>query len=238
MCLEHDVLSDEDLWELARSLKAKNEPGLLAFLMDTDDARFLRKVKKFTSAKTAKSRQKKTRIEILEECAAKDCGCATPGDYYDRLKRILDRNTLDGAFQKAVYDALVHGREKKKVLFVIGPTNTGKSTLFRALGLIYRVFRMPDRGSYPLSSVQGKEVMYFNDYTFDDRVLSWSYLKNIMEGEPLAVSMPKNLGEDFEWKSTAPCFGTARQTVSLRLPSGMIDADETFQMDNRITYEL
>ena len=80
--------------------------------------------------------------------------------------------------------------------------------------------------------------MYFNDYTFDDRVLSWSYLKNIMEGEPLAVSMPKNLGEDFEWNSTAPCFATARQTVSLRLPSGMINADETFQMDNRITYEL
>ena len=193
--------------------------------MDTDDGRFLRKVKKVSSAKTAKSRGKKTRMEILEDCTARLCGCGTPNDFYDRLKRILERNNLDGAFQKAVCDALVHGRQKKKVLFLIGPSDTGKSTLFRALGLIYRVFRMPDRGSYPLS-------------TFDDRVLSWSYLKNIMEGEPLAVSMPKNQGEDFEWNSTAPCFGTARQTVSLRLPSGMIDADETFQMDNRITYEL
>ena len=206
--------------------------------MDSDDGRFLRKVKKVSSAKTATSRGKKTRIEILEDCTATRCGCGTPNDFYDRLKRILKRNKLDGAFQKAVCDALVHGRQKKKVLFLIGPSDTGKSTLFRALGLIYRVFRMPDRGSYPLSSVQGKEVMYFSDYTFDDRVISWSYLKNIMEGEPLAVSMPKNLGEDFEWKSTAPCFGTARQTVSLRHPSGMLDADETFQMGNRMTDEL
>ena len=95
---------------------------------------------------------------------------------------------------------------------------------------------MPDRGSYPLSTAQGKEVMYFNDYTFDDRVISWSYLKNILEGEPLPVSMPKNVGEDFEWNSTAPCFGTARHKVSLRLPSGTIDADETLQMNNRILY--
>ena len=54
----------------------------------------------------------------------------------------------------------------------------------------------------------------------------------------MPVSMPKNLGEDFEWDSTAPCFGTARQKVSVLLPSGMIHADESAQMDNRLRYEL
>jgi len=44
------------------------------------------------------------------------------------------------------------------------------------------------------------------------------------------------VGEDFEWDSTAPCFGTARQKVSLLLPSGMTHADECTQMDNRILY--
>ena len=238
VCLEHDVLSDEDLWALATSLNAKKEPGLLAFLMDTDDARFLRKVQKVSSAKTAKGRAKKSRTEILEDCAASQCVCATADHFYECLKKIMARNGVDGAFQAAVYDAMVHGRQKKKVLFVVGPSDTGKSTLFRALGLLFRVFRMPDRGSYPLSSVKGKEVMFFNDYTFDDRVLSWAYLKNIMEGGPLPVSMPKNMGEDFEWDSTAPCFGTARQKVSLLLPSGMIHADESAQMDNRLLYEL
>ena len=47
---------------------------------------------------------------------------------------------------------------------------------------------------------------------------------------------PTNVGEDFEWDSTAPCFGTARQKVSLLLPSGMTHADECTQMDNRILY--
>ena len=117
MCLEHDVLSDEDLWDLATTLKAKNEPGLLAFLMDSDDGRFLRKVKKVSSAKTAKSRGKKTRMEILEECTATLCVCGTPNDFYARLKRILERNNLDGAFQKAVCDAMVHGRQKRRCSF-------------------------------------------------------------------------------------------------------------------------
>ena len=219
VCLEHDVLSDDDLWNLATSLKAKSEPGLLTFLMETDDARFLRKVRKVSAAKTAKTRAKKSRTDILEDSAAAQCVCATADHFYDCLKHILTRNNLDGAFQAAVYDAMVHGRQKKKVLFLVGPSDTGKSTLFRALGLLFRVFRMPDHGSYPLSSVNGKEVMFFNDYTFDDRVLSWAYLKNIMEGGPLPVSMPKNMGEDFEWDSTAPCFGTARQKVSVLLPS-------------------
>ena len=70
VCLEHDVLSDEDLWALATSLNAKKEPGLLAFLMDTDDGRFLRKLQKVSSAKTAKGRAKKSRTDILDDCAA------------------------------------------------------------------------------------------------------------------------------------------------------------------------
>ena len=163
VCLEHDVLSDEDLWALATRLNAKKEPGLLAFLMDRDDARFLRKLQKVSSAKTAKGRAKKSRTEILEDCAASQCVCATADHFYECLKKILARNGVDGVFQTAMHDAMVHGRQKKKVLFVVGPSDTGKSTLFRALGLLFRVFRMLDRGSYTLSSVNGKKMTFFSD---------------------------------------------------------------------------
>ena len=103
------MLSDEDLWALATRLNAKKEPGLLAFLMDTDDGRFLRKLLKVSSAKTAKGRAKKSRTEILEDCAASQCVCATADHFYECLMKILARNGVDGAFQTAVYDAMVHG---------------------------------------------------------------------------------------------------------------------------------
>ena len=68
---------------IATRLNAKKEPGLLAFLMDRDDARFLRKLQKVSSAKTAKGGAKKSRTEIHEDCAASQCVCATADHFYE-----------------------------------------------------------------------------------------------------------------------------------------------------------
>jgi hypothetical protein len=93
-------------------------------------------------------------------------------------------------------------------------------------------------GSYQLESLQGKELMFLNDFEYDESARSWmpwSYLKNFMEGAPIELARPKDRGGNVMFNSDAPVFLTAPQEVSL-WRGRQIDHGETAQMNARIKY--
>ena len=69
-----------------------------------------------------------SRLTILEECVrTQACGCQHPGECYEMLKDIVQRNGIDHIFQKEIIEALRSGRKKMRNICVLGKTNMGKS---------------------------------------------------------------------------------------------------------------
>ena len=110
-----------------------------------------------------------TRLQILEECAREAvCSCTSPSLCYTLMKDILDKNGLEGEFQKEVCDILEAGRHKQRNLCILGSTNMAKTFLLKPLALIYKTYTRPDGGSYQLEALLASEVVCLNDFEFDE----------------------------------------------------------------------
>ena len=95
---------------------------------------------------------------------------------------------------------------------------------------------MPDGGSYQLEDLLGKELVFLNDFEYDDdakKWMTWAYLKRFLEGGDVPVARPKKRGRNVLFKNVAPVFLTAPQEVSL-WRGKRVDEFETEQTRCRI----
>ena len=184
ICREHQVHDETEIWAIACVQEDAGDKGLMTFLMEGDPEKSLGKAFKAMGAKEIARRKRMSRVEILEEAATTACVCDSNfGQHaymYHRMKEILQKNNLDGPFQAAVFDALRRGRAKDRNIFTVGPSDSGKSTLVKGLGLIFRFYKPPDpagKPTFPLSTLPGKELILLNEFKWDERIISWEGFK-------------------------------------------------------------
>lgn len=155
------------------------------------------------------------------------------------MKDILRKNGLDGQLQGLVLGALRAGRAKKRTICLVGGADCGKSFLYRGLKEVFSVYERPDSGSYQLEELEGKELLYINDFTYDDAArawMSWGYLKNFLEGGEIPIGKSKcGGGRNTTFSGTAPVLMTAPEEVKL-YKRGVEVQSETVQMEKRIHY--
>ena len=225
--------------KLAGEMEDKGDGVLMSFLMENDVGIALERALKAMDAKERSKRASMTRLEILKEYLdTHTCTCCHTGANYKMMKEVLVKNGMDGSFQKAVIMTLRTGREKLTNLCIIGASNMAKSYVLKPLFLIFRTYTRPDGGSYQLEDLLDKEMVFLNDFEFNDdakKWMPWPFLKNFLEGEHINVARPKNRGGNAEFKSDAPVFMTAPQEVEL-YRGKCRDEYETTQMRNRVSY--
>jgi hypothetical protein len=240
ICRHNNIRTEDEAWALATEQEEQGDKGLLTFLLESDVPAAIGKVKKVVGAKATLERAGNTRLQILRKYTlTAKCTCKRPSMVYDMMKDLLRKNGMDGPFQQQVIKSLVMGRCKKANFCIVGPTNCAKSFLFKSLLLIFKTYSRPDGGSYQLEDIVPAEVIFLNDFEYDDgakKWLSWQYFKTLMEGGAyIKVGIPKCRGGNIDWMGTAPVFMTAPQKVAL-YRGNRLDAGETSQMDTRIHY--
>ena len=75
----------------------------------------------------------------------------------------------------------------------------GKSFVLYPLGEISKVFKPPGpagKPGDPLSKLISCEFVLVSEYEWDGRSISWAGLKQLLEGDAVLVALPKNPGED------------------------------------------
>ena len=113
-----------------------------------------------------------------------------------------------------------------------------KSSLFKGLTKVLRTYERPDSGSYQLELMIGKELVFLNDFEYDDdakKFMSWGYFKRFLEGGSVPVGWPKNRGSDVVFDKDSPVLMTAPQKVSF-WRGKKLDQYETDQASVRIKY--
>ena len=240
VCIRHSIDSVDDLWVKAAELSRGGDRGLLSYLMDNNAEAQLNKVLKGKCAEERARRGQLTREALLEEHYNKHACCCSPqGRCYELMKDLLIKNGLDGRLQGVVLGALRAGRAKKRTICLLGGTDCGQSFLFRGFSEIFHVYERPDSGSYQLEDLEGKELVFLNDFTYDDAArawMSWPYLKNFLDGGDIPIGKSKSGGgRNTVFKGTAPVLMTAPEEVKL-MKRGVEVHTETVQMQKRVVY--
>jgi len=241
MCTRQGVKDVESAWALAKAMEAEGDRGLLAWLFECRDVEgFVGKIRMANESAEAKRRENLGRLGLLREAAQQTCTCDTPGQWLQLARETLQRNGILGSFQKALYESLDRGREKKTNLFLLGPTDAAKSFLLKPLTLLFRCYTQPDGGTHQLETLLGQELVYLNDFTWDEKWLGWAYLKTFMGGDHVSVARPKNRGGNVEFTRDSPIIGTCCAPIQLfvRVHGNhfALHQAETDQMNARVTY--
>ena len=239
LCVKHGIKTETELWAKATALSEQGDRAMLAYCLDNDGERQLGKVLQALAAKERARRMSLTREGLLEEAVAKTaCKCSSPGQCHGLMKQLLQRNNLDGEFQKAVLGAMRTGRMKRRNICLIGGADCGKSFLFKGLRELFYTYERPDSGTHQLEDLLDKEVVFLNDFEYDSSSkdwMAWWYLKGFLEGGDVTVSRPKNKGGNKQFTGDAPVFMTAPSEVKL-FRYGVEVVKETQQMRKRIRY--
>lgn len=176
-----------------------------------------------------------------ESCANGEGACRA---MYDRIFEA--QGLCPETFCRLVFEGLENGRQKGNAIMLVGPPDTGKTTVTKPLETIYKAMGTPQSDSFcPLEDIRDYEIVMFQDFRYSPghpkkgeqgiRVDEGTF-NRLLEGLPTKIGVPKSDGaRDFDYTGTAPLFFTGPfQITAFR--NGVPDQRETDQINSRVKY--
>lgn len=190
--------------------------------------------KELSGAQERLQRCNKSRIQLLEESAAKPCVDGCQGEWITAATDVLESNGIDKErFCSAVYDALKRGRGKYRNVYIYGPANCGKTFLLSPLKLIFECFINPASGTFAWIGIENAEVVWLNDFRWKPSLIPWCELLQVLEGDTVHFPAPKNvMTKDIVLDKDTPFFATSDAPLTL-IKGGTIDEINTEMMQVR-----
>jgi len=146
------------------------------------------------------------------------------------LEILNNNNITKQKFARSVKTLLLQGRGKYRNLMITGPANCGKTFILKPLTTIYDTFCIPATGSFAWVGVEGKEIIFLNDFRWLSQLIPWHDLLLMLEGESVHLPAPKtHYSKDLLLVKDTPIFCTSKRQL-LYTKSGVVDDRETEMM--------
>lgn len=149
-------------------------------------------------------------MSILESSADTTCkseGCNWLGL---ALQTLINNNINVTHFAKAIENCLQLGRGKGRNVMIAGPANCGKTFLLAPLTKIYNAFVNPACGTFAWVGIEDAEIIYLNDFRWNERVIPWHDLLRLLEGDSVHFPAPKtHYAKDILLQKDTPIFCTS-----------------------------
>ena len=180
-------------------------------------------------------RQKASRMDVIREAAAGTCVENCEGLWLRCAEEVLVNNKLHPIlFAAAVRDLLILGRGKYRNFMIVGPTDCGKTFLFRPLQLLFNTFSNPAADKYAWVGADKKEIIWFNNFRWTRELIEWKSLLLLLEGDRVNLPAPKNhFDMDVCIDTDIPIFATSKDVIKYRGSYNAEDQREDDMMASR-----
>ena len=181
------------------------------------------------AAESTVERSNHTRMNILtsflNNCTIENC------KWYElALETLLNNNINLNAFSNAIKDALTLGRGKGRNIMIAGPANCGKTFIFKPLIKIFNSFVNPASGSFAWVGIEDAEIIYLNDFRWNDKIIQWQDLLRLLEGDAVHFPAPKtHYTKDILLEKDTPIFCTSIAPI-IKVQNGGFNQAETEMM--------
>jgi hypothetical protein len=207
---------------------------------------YLDEAKEWGEARVTAIAERETDWALVCRTSEQECPHGQSCQYAAMAKQFFEANanSLSRVELAAALRAIIVGGPSKttRVPMIVGPTNCGKSTLLKALYLVFgkkNVHIKPAPGSsFALASiVKNKRFLFWDDVRpveLGQAAVPVATFLSMFEGEPFEVQVSQSFNDgnpDFEWRRGAVM--TAKE-VGLWEPWGAVDAEDVRHMMSRL----
>ena len=236
--VKHDIHRDTELFAEANSRKEEGQTDLAAFVLSRSSKALndlIENTWKMHDAKATISREKTTRMEVLEKERSKSCVDGCDMEWYTCAREILQQNRINPyVYADAVRDLLTRGRGKFRNIMITGPANCGKTFMLKPLEIIYKAFCNPANDKYAWVGADQAEVIVLQDFRWSSELICWKDLLLLLEGEIVKLPSPKNqFATDVCINTDIPIFATSKAKIEFVGKHNARDDRETEMMDVR-----
>ena len=192
-----------------------------------------------------------SRMNVIRSYREKDCVVACNGVWYQCAMDILRRSEINKyVFADAIREVVEKGRGRKRNIFLLGPTSSGKTFLLKPLLHIFPYhFTNPAASSFGWLGAEEANVILLNDFRWENKrnggSIAWGDLLNLLEGMETKLPAPMNsFAKHIVIKTDVPIFGTGPDRLKWysnqsEEPRKSKHAKEDAQMEERWkTFEL
>ena len=141
-----------ELLALAREQKLEGKTDIAEFIINRGSkvvAEILESAWEMEDAQKTLERQRKSRLQLLQEARLGECVENCNGDWLVCAREVLERNGVEESyFAEQVYELLDKGRGKYRNIMIVGVANCGKTFLLDPLNVIYETFSNPASTSF------------------------------------------------------------------------------------------
>jgi len=209
--VSQNIHTKTELLKLAQTQRKNGKRDLALFVLNNIDkcVKILETTWDMEAAESTITRSNTSRITILQsyldKCNIENC------QWYDLALETLMNNNIDiNEFCKAIENALTLGRGKGRNIMIAGPANCGKTFLFKPLTQIFNAFVNPASGSFAWVGIEDAEIIYLNDFRWNEKIIQWQDLLRLLEGDAVHFPAPKtHYTKDILLKKDTPIFCTS-----------------------------
>ena len=217
LIVSHNIRDEDSLLALAVKQAKEGLMELKKFIADTPERVYneiISKTWKMQQAEEKMARKQQSRMERLAQYFSKACppGCR----WLVLAEDVLKKNHINKEhFSEALKDLLENGRGKNRNILLTGPSNCGKTFLLAPIEMIYDTFSNPGTCKYAFVGCEGKEVFFLNDLRWNQDMIAWQELLNLLEGATVRLPAPKNIyAQDIVISTDVPIFATSIDEVT------------------------
>ena len=142
-----NIKTRTELLALVREQKLEGKTDIAAFIVNRGSkvvSDVLQMAWEMEGAKETPQRQRKSRLELLEEAIRGKCVENCNGQWLKCACEVLQRNGVEESyFAERVYELLNKGRGKYTNIMILGVANCRKTFLLNPLNVIYNTFCNP-----------------------------------------------------------------------------------------------
>ena len=224
-----------ELLALAREQKLEGKTDIAEFIINRGSkvvAEILESAWEMEDAQKTLERQRKSRLQLLQEARLGECVENCHGDWLICAREVLERNGVEESyFAEQVYELLEKGRGKYRNIMIVGVANCGKTFLLNPLNVIYNTFSNPASTSFAWVGVEKAEILFLNDFRWTPSVIQWHDFLLLLEGQLVHLPAPKShYAKDIAFTGDTPIFATGKNPIVF-VKNGALDEKETEMMD-------
>ena len=226
-----------ELLALAREQKLEGKTDIAEFIINRGSkvvAEILESAWEMEDAQKTLERQRKSRLQLLQEARLGECVENCNGDWLVCAREVLERNGVEESyFAEQVYELLDKGRGKYRNIMIVGVANCGKTFLLDPLNVIYETFSNPASTSFAWVGAEKAEILFLNDFRWTPSVIQWHDFLLLLEGQLVHLPAPKShYAKDIAFTVDTPIFATGKNPIVF-VKNGALDEKETEMMNVR-----
>ena len=238
--VKNNIRDENQLMNVALRRSESGEKDLQKFILDRGPKRLSDLISttwRMQNAPETCQREQKSRFQIIQENAAKDCVAGCGGTWLEMAYEVLRNNKINvHYFACALRTAFKKGRQKNVNILIVGPTNCGKSFLLNPIELVFKTFVNPASSRYAWVGLDECEVAYLNDYRWNAENIAWKDFLLLLEGQTVHLPRPKNIFSNdmrIDRSNTIPFFATSKGIIEYYGKFNARDDRETDMMRSR-----